>query len=143
MTKAKQQSRYQVLKAFLQERRNAIVANLNNRKREIRTARTEIVDRDDSAGEDLQAEISIRLAELQAETLRKVDGALRRLEEGTCGLCSDCDEEIAEVRLRALPFAVRCKGCEESQEQEVEEQRRRVTERSKRMLLVGAAWDAA
>ena len=32
------------------------------------------------------------------------------------GYCSDCGGEISEQRLRALPFAVRCKDCEESRE---------------------------
>jgi DnaK suppressor protein len=45
-----------------------------------------------------------------------VDAALRRLEEGTYGDCFECGEEIAEARLRALPFAVRCKDCEEARE---------------------------
>ncbi|MBY0493356.1 MAG: TraR/DksA C4-type zinc finger protein [Cyanobacteria bacterium] len=30
--------------------------------------------------------------------------------------CFECGEEIAEARLRALPFAVRCKDCEEALE---------------------------
>ena len=46
----------------------------------------------------------------------KVDAALRRLEEGTYGDCFECGDEIAEARLRALPFAVRCKDCEEARE---------------------------
>jgi len=41
---------------------------------------------------------------------------LRRLEEGTYGRCFECGEEIAEKRLRALSFAVRCKDCEEIRE---------------------------
>jgi len=45
-----------------------------------------------------------------------VDAALRRLEEGTYGDCFECGDEIAEARLRALPFAVRCKDCEEARE---------------------------
>jgi DnaK suppressor protein len=53
---------------------------------------------------------------MKSETLTKVDAALRRLEEGTYGDCFECGEEIAEARLRALPFAVRCKDCEEARE---------------------------
>ena len=46
-----------------------------------------------------------------------------RLEQGDYGNCFDCGEEIAEKRLRALPFAVRCKDCEAARE--VAEQRQR------------------
>jgi len=45
-----------------------------------------------------------------------VAAALRRLDEGSYGDCFECGEEIAEPRLRALPFAVRCKDCEEARE---------------------------
>jgi DnaK suppressor protein len=41
---------------------------------------------------------------------------LARLEEGRYGLCFECGDEISEARLRALPFAVRCKDCEEARE---------------------------
>ena len=42
--------------------------------------------------------------------------ALARLEDGTYGYCFECGEEIAQQRLRALPFALRCKDCEEARE---------------------------
>jgi DnaK suppressor protein len=53
---------------------------------------------------------------MKAETLNKINEALARLEDGRYGLCFECGEEIAEARLRALPFAVRCKDCEEARE---------------------------
>jgi len=54
---------------------------------------------------------------------RVSDEALRRLEEGTYGYCFECGDEVSERRLRALPFAVRCKDCEEARE--VAQQRER------------------
>jgi RNA polymerase-binding transcription factor DksA len=54
---------------------------------------------------------------MKAETLNKrINEALNRLEEGKYGYCFECGEEISEARLRALPFAVRCKDCEEARE---------------------------
>jgi DnaK suppressor protein len=41
---------------------------------------------------------------------------LNRLEEGAYGNCFECGEEISHPRLRALPFAVRCRDCEEARE---------------------------
>ena len=52
--------------------------------------------------------------QMKAETANKINEALWRLEEGSYGLCFECGEEIAQPRLRALPFAVRCKDCEEA-----------------------------
>ena len=45
-----------------------------------------------------------------------IERPLTRLEQGDYGNCFECGEEIAEKRLRALPFAVRCKDCEEARE---------------------------
>ena len=42
--------------------------------------------------------------------------ALRRLEQGAYGNCSDCNDPIPEARLAALPFAVRCRQCEAARE---------------------------
>jgi DnaK suppressor protein len=64
---------------------------------------------------------------MKAETLHRINEALERLEEGTYGRCFECGEEIEPRRLRALPFAVRCKDCEEARE--VAAQRERVMSR--------------
>ena len=42
------------------------------------------------------------------ETLRDVDIALKKLDEGTFGKCEVCGEEIAEARLEAMPAARYC-----------------------------------
>jgi DnaK suppressor protein len=71
---------------------------------------------------------------MQSEALHKVNDALRRLEEGTYGRCFDCGEDIPEARLRALPFAVRCKDCEEARET-TERRERRPPSRGSSLLL--------
>ena len=53
---------------------------------------------------------------MKAETLKRIDEALSSLEKGSFGYCYECGNEIIEQRLRALPFAVRCKSCEEARE---------------------------
>jgi DnaK suppressor protein len=60
---------------------------------------------------------------MKAETLTKINDALRRLDEGAYGYCADCGGEISDKRLRALPFAVRCKDCEEGREMAVEREK--------------------
>jgi DnaK suppressor protein len=53
---------------------------------------------------------------MNAETLNSIDAALHQIEEGNYGYCFECGSEIAEARRRGLPFAVRCKGCEDVRE---------------------------
>ena len=75
-----------------------------------------MLDQGESCEVDIQEEIGFALIEMKAETLNKIDAALRRLAEGTYGACFECGDEIAKARLGALPFAVRCKDCEEARE---------------------------
>jgi len=48
--------------------------------------------------------------------LRAIEEALLRIDEGTFGSCEDCGEEISVGRLNAVPFALRCVECQETQE---------------------------
>ena len=47
---------------------------------------------------------------------QQYDEAIRRLEQGTYGLCEACGGEIPEARLKAVPFARRCKDCQDQAE---------------------------
>ena len=51
--------------------------------------------------------------------LRAIEEAISRIEEGTYGICEDCEGEIPLRRLNALPFAFRCVECQTMHEIEV------------------------
>ena len=114
--------RYAELKQMLDERRREIQAEVQGKMRGVREEGTwggklnEVLDTVESAEADIQEEIEFSLVQMKSETLNKINDALVRLEQGTYGNCFECGEEIAEKRLRALPFAVRCKECEEARE---------------------------
>src|SRR5207244_5459751 len=74
------------------------------------------LDEGESSEADTQEEIELGLLQMKTETLNKITLALQRLAEGTYGSCLECGDDIAAARLRALPFAVRCKTCEEARE---------------------------
>jgi RNA polymerase-binding transcription factor DksA len=88
----------------------------------------ELVDGLANAGVDLVKSFGGSLAQVRAETVRRIDAALVRLEAGTYGSCVECATAISEPRLRALPFAARCQACEEQRE-EKHGQARRVEQR--------------
>jgi DnaK suppressor protein len=122
-------SRYTELKKMLVERRSELQAEVQDKMRDVRAEgawggkQTEVFDAVESSEADIQEDIELALIQMKSETLNKVEDALLRLEHGDYGYCFECGEEIAEKRLRALPFAVRCKDCEEAKE--VAEQRER------------------
>ena len=122
-------NRYAELKHMLDERRREIQAEVKGKMRGVREEGTwggklnEVLDAVESSEADIQEDLEFALIQMKSETLHKINEALARLDEGTFGYCFECGEEIAEKRLRALPFAVRCKDCEE--QREIAEQRER------------------
>ena len=107
------------LKAMLERRHQALTLEVAARIRDARIARNadrEVLDDGEDSEVDVQNDIEFALIQMKAETLNRIDEALRRLDEGTYGGCFDCGGEISQARLRALPFAVRCKDCEEALE---------------------------
>jgi DnaK suppressor protein len=127
-------SRYSDLRLMLDGRRREIHAEVQGKMRGVREEGTwggkmnEVFDAVESAEADIQEDIEFALVQMKSETLNKIDDALARLEHGEYGNCFDCGEEIAEKRLRALPFAVRCKDCEEVREA-VEQRERQLAAR--------------
>src|SRR3954466_2700120 len=126
---AQTRARYSQLKTMLDDRRRELQAEVQGKMRGVREEGTwggklnEVLDAVESAEADIQEELEFSLVQMKSETLNKINDALVRLEQGSYGNCFECGEEIAEKRLRALPFAVRCKDCEQARE--VAEQRER------------------
>lgn len=123
-------SRYTELRKMLEERRRELMNEVQGKMRDVRSAEgkdREVLDQGESSEVDIQEDIEFALIQMKSETLNKISAALRRLEENTYGNCFECGDEISEARLRALPFAVRCKDCEEARE--TAEQRERMLAR--------------
>jgi DnaK suppressor protein len=122
-------TRYSDLKQMLDERRRELQAEVQGKMRGVREEGAwggklnEVLDAVESAEADIQEDLEFALVQMKSETLNKINDALVRLEQGTYGNCFECGEEIAEKRLRALPFAVRCKDCEEARENAEQRQR--------------------
>ena len=122
------QERYSELKGILEERRREILNEVQEKMRDVRAEGASgdgqgVLDAAEASEADIQDDIEFALIQMKSETLHKINEALARLDEGTFGYCFECGDEISERRLRALPFAVRCKDCEE--EREVAEERER------------------
>jgi len=76
-----------------------------------------INDSSEVPGGAVEGEIDLALTQLRAEMLQRVAAAISRLEEGNYGSCVECEGEIPEARLKAMPFAIRCRECESAKEE--------------------------
>jgi DnaK suppressor protein len=133
--------RHAELASILEERRREIMGQVQDKIRDVRTESpnnpaTGVLDAAESSEADIQDEIELALIQMKAETLQKIEEALHRLEEGTFGYCFECGDEISERRLRALPFAVRCKDCEEARETAQQRERQIAQRRGNASLFV-------
>jgi len=60
-----------------------------------------------------QRELAARTLERDAKKLMQIDAALKRIDDGEFGICSDCEEAISPKRLAAMPWARYCLHCQE------------------------------
>ena len=75
--------------------------------------------------EAFEQEFALSLIASEREVLEEIDDALKRIEEGTYGLCEGCRAEgkspsrsiIPKTRLRAIPSARNCVNCERKREE--------------------------
>lgn len=113
--------RYAELKHILEDRRREILSEVQEKIRDVRAVGASgegqgVLDAAETTEADIQDDIELALIQMKSETLHKIEEALARLADDTYGYCFECGDEISERRLRALPFAVRCKDCEEARE---------------------------
>jgi DnaK suppressor protein len=98
----------------LQARRQETLRDLRQRLQDARdewTWTNQVRDTADSSELHGREDIELGLIRLKVDTLERINEALTRVDNGTYGLCVDCQSTISGPRLRALPFAARCKTC--------------------------------
>lgn len=70
----------------------------------------------DVATDNYDREFSLGLASSERKSLYELDDALKRIEEGTFGICDDCKSQITKIRLKAVPSARLCIKCQQKRE---------------------------
>src|SRR3972149_5598425 len=65
---------------------------------------------------DLIEDTGLAIADMHREELTKMDAAIGKLEDGTYGVCEDCESEIDEERLKAVPLTPLCVKCQSKKE---------------------------
>jgi len=70
----------------------------------------------DIATDTYDREFSLSLASNDRQSLYELDDALKKIEEGTFGICEDCKVLISRTRLKVIPYARLCLKCQEKKE---------------------------
>ncbi|MHA1524968.1 MAG: TraR/DksA family transcriptional regulator [Alphaproteobacteria bacterium] len=72
----------------------------------------------DVGTDNFNHDFTLGLIENEELELHEIDEALKRLQDGTYGICEACQKSIRRARLRALPYARFCIECKREQESE-------------------------
>ena len=104
-------------KKKLQTRREELIKNIARTEEEGRTADDDpTVDLADKAANSYTKEFLFGQTNVDRTLLALIDGALARIKNGSYGVCAECEEELQQKRLEAVPWARHCVGCAEKHE---------------------------
>lgn len=67
--------------------------------------------------DNFDQELTLSLLGSEKVALDQIDGALKRIEDGSYGECEACGVKIPEPRLAAIPYAAQCVQCASQQEE--------------------------
>ncbi len=70
----------------------------------------------DIGSDNFEQEFTLTLMQSEEETLEAIESALERIEDGSYGLCEECNVKIPKARLNAIPYATLCVRCAEQLE---------------------------
>ena len=110
-------------KEILLAKRQAMVGDANHledeavRKSKEDAATLDISDFADLGTDNYEQEFDLGMLEHQGQTVREIDEALERIENGSFGVCDSCGKVIPKGRLMAVPHARFCISCLNKQEQ--------------------------
>lgn len=107
-------------------------ATLNKFREIFKTKRQEIIININKVGDDTELDgdgdevdliqarvlkdVSAKLSQREINLLNRINSSLEKIDNGTFGICEDCDGRIGEKRLLAVPGCSICIDCAEEQE---------------------------
>jgi DnaK suppressor protein len=113
-----EKKRLEYFKKKLQQRREELLKAIARTEEAGRTADEDTtVDLADKAANSYTKEFLFGQTDTDRSVLALIDGALDRAKTPNFGLCANCQNEIQQKRLEAVPWARHCISCQEKHEQ--------------------------
>ena len=78
----------------------------------------EVPDINDEASRTMSRRLLMSIGDKSLDTLRQIEEALERIEDGEYGVCAECEAPIPEGRLELVPYAIFCVRCQEKMEKD-------------------------
>ena len=77
----------------------------------------QVADPLDMTQEAAARDVAVQLLDRESALVRRLRSAIDRIDDGSYGVCLRCEEDIAPKRLKAIPWAELCIGCQEKADQ--------------------------
>jgi DnaK suppressor protein len=129
-------------KSLLEIRRQVLADISEDTKQGMGVENDDGRDTYDLASDERDRDIGMILSNRDRDKLGQIDRALTRINKGVYGICEECELDIAEDRLKALPFSRLCVICQADKEKEARQTRRPDEERSYRRMGGGEGDEA-
>lgn len=83
---------------------------------EMTVSKENFPDPNDRASLEADRNFELRIRDRERKLIAKMQEAIRRIDDGTFGICDDCGGPISEKRLMARPVTTQCIHCKTKQE---------------------------
>ncbi len=116
---SKRQKTFEKIKKDLLEKKRRILLGANQAiNNKLGGQNQNLPDLGDQASMEIDNNFLLRLKGREKRLLTKIDQALERIENGTFGICEECEQEIGLKRLEARPVTTMCIECKTDQEEQ-------------------------
>ena len=102
----------ETIKQELLDRKKELEEKLTRMSRE-KVTDDQVQDPGDQALTSTLESLKLSFQDTEIEEINRIVKALEKIEDGTYGICIDCQEPISEKRLKSYPNAARCLMCQE------------------------------
>jgi len=107
----------ELFKKRLLSKQNELLRSVTESEKHGREADEEATqDIADKAANSYTKEFLFHLSDENRRVLQLISEALERMKSGSYGLCPECEQEVQQKRLEAMPWARHCIGCQEKQD---------------------------
>jgi DnaK suppressor protein len=103
-------------KEFLNDRLEELLSHADDTVSGMTQPKENFPDPTDRASLESERNFMLRIRDRENKLIKKVRKALNRVENGTFGICEECDDNISIKRLKARPVTTQCIDCKTKEE---------------------------
>ncbi|MCS7180488.1 MAG: TraR/DksA C4-type zinc finger protein [bacterium] len=70
----------------------------------------------DYGTDEFEKDLELELSSSESKILEAINNAIKKIKDGTYGICENCKKQISKERLKAIPYAKYCIKCQMEKE---------------------------